>query len=72
MERSGIKAWGSLRREAYGARSSGFHKLRGTKGYSYWLDAQENKQGFEDVIAKKLGVRKGSEVEERKSHKESR
>ena len=29
---------------------SGFNKLRGTKGYSHWLDAQENKQGLEDVI----------------------
>ena len=50
---------------------AGFNKMRWTKGHSHGLDAQENKQGLEDVIAKKLGVRKGSEVEERKFHKES-
>ena len=44
------QSMGEPRRKAYGARSSGFNKLRGTKGYSYWLDAQENKQGLEDVI----------------------
>ena len=28
----------------------GFNKMRGTKRHSHGLDAQENKQGLEDVI----------------------
>ena len=31
---------------------SGFNKMRGTRGHAHGLDAQENKQGLEEVIGR--------------------
>ena len=52
MERSGIKEWGAQGGKHNVQGVAGFNKMRGNRGHSHGLDAQEDKQGLEEVIGR--------------------